>query len=166
MPTPMTQDDFNRPTSQLTAASASLNTAMAGRVGSNAQFMRSAADSDSSIVGASRSQSFLPSELRAAKAIGSIVDQDHRSGLPPRDRDINPLQPDARTLAAIAGNPGHPLHGVTTFGLGHDEQTPGRIDDINAYHRARGREMRILERQLPDDGYINAKSDATDQKTQ
>lgn len=79
--------------------------------------MRSAADADSNI-GLSKSQSFLPSELRDAKVIDNTVDQDHRGGLPPRDRDTNPLRPDARTLAAIAGNPTHPPHGVTTFGLG------------------------------------------------
>ena len=91
MSTSMTQDDFSRLTSQLATASATFQTAMTGLVGSNAQLMRSAADADSNI-GLSKSQSFLPSELRDAKATDNTVDQDHRGGLPPRDRDINPLR--------------------------------------------------------------------------
>ena len=121
MATALTQDDFNRLTSQLAASSDSLNTAMAGLVSSNAQFMRSAAGADSSI-GLPKSQYFLPSELTAARAIDSTVDQDHhRSGLPASQRDTNPLRPDARLRAEIAADPGHPLRGVTAFGLGHHE---------------------------------------------
>ena len=37
---------------------------------------------------------------------------------------------------------------------------------LNAYHRVRGREMKILEKQLPHDGYTNCKSGATEQKNQ
>ena len=117
--------------------------------------MRSAADSCPN-TGVSKSQSFLPSELRAAKAIDNTVGALHRGGLPSTDRGTSPLRPDARTLATIAGNPAHPLHGVTVFGLGHDEQTPERIDDLNAYHRGRGREFKFLERQVPHDGHINS----------
>ena len=93
-----------------------------------------------------KTQSFLPSELRAAKAIDNTVNDLHRGGPPSRQRDTDLLRPDARTLAAIAGNPAHPLHGVTDFGLGHDEQTPERIDDLNAFHRTRGREISILQK--------------------
>ena len=92
MTTSLTQDDFNRLTSQLAASNASLNTAMAGLISSNAQFTRSAADADSNI-GLSKSQYFLPSELTAARAIDSTVDQDHRSELPASLRDTNPLRP-------------------------------------------------------------------------
>ena len=129
---------------------------MAGLIGSHAQFMRSAADSCPNIL-VSKSQSLLDSELRAARAIDSTVDDLHRGGLPSRQRDTDPLRPDAKTLAAIAGNPAHPLHGATVFGLGHDEQTPERIDDRNAFHRARGREIKILAVQLPHEGYANSK---------
>ena len=145
MTTPMTQAHFNRLTSQLAASSASLNTAMAGLVSSHAQFMRPAADADSNM-GLSKSQSFLPPGLCAAKAIDNTVDQVHRNGLPPRERDINPVRPDARTQPEIYVDLTHALHGVTTFGLGHHEQTPGRIDALNAFHRARGCEIRILEK--------------------
>jgi hypothetical protein len=153
----MAQADFNRLTSQLAASSASLHTAMAVLVASNAQFMRSAADVDANI-GLYQSQSCLPSELRATKVIDNKVDQTHRNGLAPRDRDINPLRPDATTQAAIDADPTHALHGVTTFGLEHHEQTPKRIDELNAFHRVRGREIGTLEKQLPHDEYINTKA--------
>jgi hypothetical protein len=89
MTTSLTQDDFNRLTSQLAASNASLNTAMAGLISSNAQFTRSAADADSNI-GLSKSQYFLPPELRAALAIDITVDQTHRSGLPAGQQDTRP----------------------------------------------------------------------------
>ena len=107
--------------------------------------MRSVADADANI-GLSKSQYFLPSELRAAKVIDNTADQTHRNGLPPRDRDINPLRPGARTQAAIDADPTHALHGVTTFGLGRHEQTPERIDELNAFRRARGHEISELSR--------------------
>jgi hypothetical protein len=68
--------------------------------------------------------------------------------------------------AEIAADPGYPLRGVTVFGLGHHEQTPDRINELNAFHRTRGREIRVFEKQLPHDGYINAKVDLADQETQ
>ena len=95
--------------------------------------------------------------------IDNTVDQTHRNGLPPRDRDINPLRPDPIAQAAIDADPTHALHRVTTFGVGHHEQTPARIGELNAFHRPRGREIRTLEKQLPHDGYINTKSDAVEQ---
>ena len=121
MTTPLTQDDFNRPTSQLAASSASLNTALAGLVSSTAQFMRSEADADSNKE-LSKSQSFLPSELPDAQAIDNTADQGHRSGLPPRDRDTNSIRPTPGQRAVIAADPTHPLHGVATFGLAHHEE--------------------------------------------
>ena len=173
MATALTQDDFNRLTSQLAASSVSRNIAMAGLISSNAQFMRSAANADSNIR-LSKSQYFLPSELTATRAIDNTVDQNHRSGLPAsqRDtnplrsidntvdqnhrsglpasqRDTNPLRSNTRLRAKIAADPGHPLRGVTVFGLGHHEQTPERIDELNASHRTRGREIRMLKKQLP-----------------
>ena len=129
----MTQDEFNRLTSQLASLSASLNTAMAGLVSSNAQVMRSAADADSNI-GLSKSQYFLPSELLDAQAIDNTVDQGHRSRLPPRDRDTNPIRPTPGQSTVVAANPSHPPHGVTPFSVGHHEQTPERIDELNAIH--------------------------------
>ena len=153
----LTQEDVNRLTLQVAATSTQMQTAMVGLIGSNAQFTRSAADSCPNIL-VSKSHSLLASELRAARAIDNTVDDLHRGGLPSRQRDTDPLRPDARTLAAIAGNPAHPLHGVTVFGLGHDEQTPERIDDLSAFHRARGREIKILAGHLPHDGYVNSKN--------
>ena len=134
---------------------------MAGLIGANALFMRLAADSCPNTM-VSKIQSFLPSELRAARAIDNTVDELYRGGLPSRQRDTDPLRPDARTLAAIAGNPTHSLHGVTNFGLGHDEQTTERIDDLNAFHRTRGREISIFQKRLPHDGYVNSKTGAAD----
>ena len=148
MATALTQDDFNRLTSQLAALSVSRNIAMAGLISSNAQFMRSAANADSNIR-LSKSQYFLPSELTATRAIDNTVDQNHRSGLPASQRDTNPLRSNTRLRAKIAADPGHPLRGVTVFGLGHHEQTPERIDELNASHRTRGREIRMLKKQLP-----------------
>ena len=55
---------------------------------------------------------------------------------------------------------------MAQFGLGHDEQAPERIDDLNAFHRTRGREISILQKRLPHDGYINSKTDAVEQNTQ
>ena len=114
----------------------------------------------------SKTQAFLASELRAARLIDNTVDDRCRGGLPPRLRDTGPLRPDARTLAAIAGDPTHLLHGVTQFGLGHDEQTPERIGDLNTFYRTRGREIGMLQKKLPHDGYINPKTDAPEQNTQ
>ena len=55
---------------------------------------------------------------------------------------------------------------MTQFRLGHDEQTPERIDDLNAFHRTRGREIGILQKRLPHDGYINSKNNAAEQNAQ
>ena len=140
-----------------------MQTAMVGLIGSNAMVMRSADDSCPNIM---LSQSFLPSELRAARVIDNTADDRHRGGLPSRQRDTDPLRSDARTLAAIAGDPTHLLQGVTNFGLGHDEQTPERIDDLNAFHRNRGRETSILQKRLPHDGCVNSKTDPAEQNTQ
>ena len=146
---------------QVAAASTQMYAVVVGLIGSNALFMRSAADSCPNIV-ISKNQSFLPSKLRAARVIGNAVDDLHRGGLPSRQRDTDPLRPDARTLA----HPAHPLHGVATFGLGHDEQTPERTDDLNAFHRTRGREISILRKRQPHDGYVNSKTDTAEQTTQ
>ena len=161
----LTQEDVNRLTLQVAAASTQMQTVIVELIGSNALFMRSAAGSCPNIL-VSKSQSFLVSELRAARAIDSTVDDLHRGGLPSRQRNTDPLRPDARTLAAIAGNTAHPLHGLTDFGLGHDEQTPERIDDLNAFHRARGREIIILQKRIPHDDYANSKTDAAEQYRQ
>ena len=157
-----TQEDTNRLTMKIAASNTRIQSAIVGLLGSNALFMRSAADSCPNIM-ISKNQSFLPSELRAARVIDNTVDDRHRGGLPSRQRDTDPLRPDARTLAAIAGDPTHLLQGVTNFGLGHDEQTPERIDDLNAFHRNRGRETSILQKRLPHDGYINSKTSAAEQ---
>ena len=93
----LTQDDFNRLTSQMAAAHISLQTAMAGLVGPNVKSMRSAADSCSNI-GAPKSQSLLPTELRAAKAIDSTVGDLHRGGLPS-------TQPGSRGTHRLASRP-------------------------------------------------------------
>ena len=62
-----------------------MQTAMVGLIGSNALFMRSAADSCPNIL-VPKSQPLLVSELRAARAIDSTVDDLHRGGLPSRQR--------------------------------------------------------------------------------
>ena len=119
----LTQDYFNHLTSQMTAAHISLQTAMVGLVGSNAQSMRSAADSCSN-VGAPKSQSLLPTELRAAKAIDSTVGDLHRGGLPS-------TQPGSRGTHRLASRPtcslgarrhlktgGRSAHEVSSYTLG------------------------------------------------
>jgi len=139
-----TQEDANRLTIQIAASNTQMQAAIVGLLGPNALFMRTAAESCSNIM-ISENQSFLPSELRAARVVGNAEDDRHRGGLSSRQRDTDPLRPDARTLAAIARAPTHPLHGVTNFRLGHgDEQTPERIDELNAFHRTRGHEISIL----------------------
>ena len=37
-----------------------------------------------------------------------------------------------------------PRHGM--FGAGHDDDTPERADALNAFHRERGRAIRMLEK--------------------
>ena len=143
-----TQEDTNRLTMKIAAPNTRIQSAIVGLLGSNALFMRSAADACPNIM-LSKNQSFLPSELRTARAIANTVSERYRGGLPSRQRDTDPLRPDATELADIAADPNHLLHGVTQFGLGHDEQTPERIDDLNAFHRTRGREISILQKRLP-----------------
>ena len=118
-----TQEDANRLTMEIAASNTRMNSAMASLLGSNALFTRSAVDACPDIM-LSKNQSFLPSELRTARAIDNTVGERYRGGLPSRQRDTDPLRPDAIELADIAADPTHLLHGVTQFGLGHDEQTP------------------------------------------
>ena len=83
--------------------------------------------------------------------------EQHRSGLATTARDTrhrppNDYDPDDAT---------DPRHG--TFSAGHDDATPERTDALNSFHRERGRAIRILEKQLPADGYMNPSSNVNQQ---
>ena len=137
---------------QLTAAVASLATLQAS-------FMRSAADADANI-GLSKSHSLLPVEVLSAKEVDSTVDDDNRSGLPAASRDLNPLPPDdyigdSRATGYNAADPRH----SNTYGPEHHEYTTERADALTAWRRTRGRGIRMLEKQLPADGYMNTFKD-------
>ena len=41
------------------------------------------------------------------------------------------------------------------YGAGHGDATTERADELIAYHRNRGREIRMLEKQLPAYGFMN-----------
>ena len=74
-------------------AFAELAVAVRGLLGSQTQFMRSAAEADPSI-GTSLSTPLLPSEELDAQAIDNTVEDDHRNGLPAARRDYRPLMPE------------------------------------------------------------------------
>ena len=74
-------------------AFAELAVAVRGLLGSQTQFMRSAAEADPSI-GTSLSTPLLPSEELEARAIDNTVEDDHRNGLPAARQDHRPLMPD------------------------------------------------------------------------
>ena len=80
------------PAPNLEDALAQLEVAVHGLVGSQAQFMRSAADADANI-GLSISQPLLLSEELAAREIDNTVDDGHRNGIPAAFRDYRPAMP-------------------------------------------------------------------------
>lgn len=144
MPT-MPQDDFNRLTAALATSSAEQQSAVASLVSSNASLIRSAADADDANNGLSKAVPFLASEIRAAILIDNTVDDAHRGGLPASRRDTEPVRPPPAEMATIARNTSQPLHGTTTWGLGHMPVTPERTDLLNAFHRDRTRHSRTRE---------------------
>ena len=137
---------------RLTGAVATLAT-------SQASFMRSAADADTNI-GLSKSQPFIHYEVFAAQRIDNTVHEQHQNGLAPASRDTKPLPPDDYDPDDLAD----PRHG--TFDAGHDDATPERADALNAFHRERGRAIRMLEKQLPAYGYMNSFSNIAQQQSQ
>ena len=152
---PMSQDDINQLILQMAQSSQQLTAAVASLTSSQSSFMRSAADADANI-GLSKAHSLLNVELIAAQQIDNTVSNLNRSGLPAALRDTNPKPPDGYN--GVQGSPGHvpldPRH-ANTYGLEHHDATTERADELTAWHRNRGREIRQLEKQLPADGYMN-----------
>ena len=136
-------------------AFAELAVAVRGLLGSQTQFMRSAAEADPSI-GTSLSTPLLPSEELEAQAIDNTVENNHRNGLPAARRDLRPLMPDdyVDDPDDTDYDPDDHRHG-TVWGHGHDEVTLDRADQLSSWHRTRGRNIRSLGRLLPADGYTN-----------
>ena len=147
-------------------AFAELAVAVRGLLGSQTQFMRSAAEADPSI-GTSLSTPLLPSEELDAQAIDNTVEDDHRNGLPAARRDHRPLMPDDYVYDPDDDDydPDDHRHG-TDWGHGHDEVTLERADQLSSWHRTRGRNIRSLDRLLPADGYMNTSSSPVDQQLQ
>ena len=153
----MSQDDINALILQMAQSSQQLTDAVSGLTTSQASFLRSAADTDVNI-GLSKSHSLLLVEKVDARKIDNSVDDDNRSGLPAASRDHRPIQPadlvtDTNDPAYVATDPRLAL--LPTYGAGHDDATTERADALTAWHRSRGRNIRMLERQLPADGYMN-----------
>ena len=126
--------------------------------------MRSAADADVNI-GLSKSHSLLDVEQVAAQRIDNTVDDYNRSGLPTALRDTRPSAP--ADYASDPTDPGYDItdvrHGIN-YGAGHDDATTERADELTAYHRNRGREIRMLEKQLPADDFMNTFTTTAEQK--
>ena len=122
-----------------------LTNAVANLATSQASFMRSAADADANI-GLSKAHPFIPSELAKARAIDNTVDNDYRNGLPKSARDTRNAPPDdfVSDPRDPDYDPSDPRH-ANDYGLGHDEFTLERSDQLNAFHRERGRTIRVLE---------------------
>ena len=84
------------------------------------------------------------------------MDDDHRSGPPTALRDLRPIKPP--DLASDTNDPDYdgtdPRHAIA-YGAGHNDATTERADALTVWHRARGRDIRMLEKQLPADGYVN-----------
>ena len=126
--------------------------------------MRSAADADVNI-GLSKYHSLLDVEQIAAQRIDNTVDDYNRSGLPTALRDTRPCAP-----ADYVSDPLDPDYDVTdvrhanNYGAGHHDATTERADALTAYHRHRGREIRMLEKQLPADGFMNTFTTTAEQK--
>ena len=143
-PAPLNEDPIAQLIVQMAQSSQQLTNAVAALSSSQASFMRSAADADVNIC-LSKSHPFIPSELMTARSIDNTVDDEHRSGmsssergtlpLPPTDYVSDPRDPDY--------DPSDSRH-ANTYGKGHDDATLERSDAMNAFHRERGRNIRIL----------------------
>ena len=143
---PLSSEDVAQLIVQMAQSSQRLADAVAGLTGSQASFMRSAADADVNI-GLSKSHPFIPSELLAAQAIDNTVDNDHRNDMLASERDTLPLPPDDYVSDPRSDDydPSDFRH-ANTYGKGHDDATLERSDAMNAFHRERGRNIRILEK--------------------
>ena len=113
-------------------AFAELAVALRGLLGSQTQFMRSAAEADPSI-GTSLSTPLLPSEELEAQEIDNTVEDDHRNGLPADRRDHRPLMLDDYVYDPDDDDydPDDHRHG-TDWGHGHDGVTLERADQLSA----------------------------------
>ena len=152
---PPTPDDINQLLLQMAQSSQQLTGAVTSLASSQASFMRSAADADVNI-GLSKFHPLLLCEQIDAREIDSTVDDDNRSGLPAAARDTRPNEPfdyvsDPRDDDYDAADARHAI----AYGAGHDDATTERSGALTAYHRTRGRNIRMLEKQLPADGYMN-----------
>ena len=151
---------------QMAESSQLLTNAVANLATSQASFMRSAADADANI-GLSKAHPFIPSELAKARAIDNTVDNDYRNGLPKSARDTRNVPPDD-----FVSDPRDPYYDpsdsrhANDYGLGHDEFTLERSDQLNTFHRERGRTIRVLEKSLPADGYMNTVGSLAEQQRQ
>ena len=140
---------------QMAQSSQRLTDAGASLATSQAFFMRSAADADVNI-GLSKSHPYVHVEKIAARRIDNTVDDNNRSGLPTALRDTRP-----RALVDYVSDVRDPEYDVTDprhandYGAGHDDATTERADALTAFHRDRGRNITMLEKQLPADGYMN-----------
>ena len=152
---PMSQDDINAHMLQMAQSSQQLTDAVTSLTSSQASFLRSAADADVNI-GLSKSHSLLAVEIVDARTIDNTVNDDHRSGLPAALRDLRPIQPADRVTDTTSVDYGAlDIRHAITYGAGHHDATTERADALTAWHRNRGRNIRMLKKQLPADGYMN-----------
>ena len=82
-------------------------------------------------------------------------------------RDTRPRAPvdyvsDVRGPAYDVTGPRH----ANDYGAGHHGATTERADELTAFHRNRGRHIRMLEKQLPADGYMNTFTTTAEQLNQ
>ena len=142
----MSQDDLNQLILQMAQSSLQLTGAVTSLTSPQASFLCSAADADVNI-GLSKSHSLLTVEIIDAGKIDREVYDDHRSGLPAALRDLRPIKPSG--LISDTNDPDYgaldPRHAIT-YGAGHDDATTERADALTAWHRARGRDIRMLEK--------------------
>ena len=95
------------------------------------------------------------------------MDDHNRSGLPAALRVTRPSGP-----ADYTSDPNDANYDVTdvrhdiVYGAGHDDATTERADELTVYHRNRGREIMMLEKQLPADGFVNTFTTTADQLDQ
>ena len=152
---PPTQEDMNQLLLQMAQSSQQLSGAVTSLATSQAPFMRSAADADVNI-GLSKSHPLLYVEEIAAREIDNTVDDKNRSGLSAALRDTRAAAP--ADYISDVNDPGYDAtdaRHTITYGAGHHDATTERAGALTAWHRNRGRNIRILEKQLPADGYMN-----------
>ena len=157
---PLSEEQMAQLLTQMAQSSERLTTAVASLADSQTSFMRSAADADVNI-GLSKSHPYILTELPVVHKIDNSVDNSNRSGLPQSARDTRPPIPDDYVSDAKAKgyDPTFPIH---MYGAGHTDTSVEQRDAIVAYHRDRGRTIRMLEKQLPADGYMNTFTEPAD----